>query len=159
MKEPQIAELLGPVVAQLDLELEAVELIPAGKRRLLRLVIDGDGPDGRGPSLDNIAEATKAISAVLDGADITGTSPYTLEVSTRGVGRPLDRPQHWRRNVGRLVALTTRAGDKLTGRIVSSSEDSVQLDVQTVKRDVDFSDVAKAHVQVELNRTSAEKED
>lgn len=159
MKEPRIADLLTPVLAQLDLDLEAVDLIPAGKRKLLRIVLDGDGANGHGPNLDDIAEATKAISVALDEEDVTGTSPYTLEVSSRGVGRPLELPRHWRRNAGRLVTLSTTAGDKLTGRIVSSTDASVMLDVDGTTRELDYIDVAKAQIQVELNRAAAEEED
>src|SRR4029450_7355155 len=103
MKESQIAGVLTPVLAQFSLELEAVEIIPAGKRRLLRVVVDGDGPQGTGPLLDDIAEASMAASNALDSADLTGAAPYTLEVTSRGVSRPLELPRHWRRNTGRLV--------------------------------------------------------
>ena len=120
MKDSQIAGVLTPILDQFGLELEAVEVIPAGKRRLLRVVVDGDGPDGRGPVLDEIAEASKALSAALDSSDAVGTAAYTLEVSSRGVGRPLELPRHWRRNVGRLVAVTLTDGDAITGRIVGS---------------------------------------
>ena len=159
MKEPRIAGLLTPVLEPLALDLEAVDLVPAGKRKLLRVVVDGDGANGRGPTLDDIAEATKAISEVLDEADVTGTSPYTLEVSSRGVGRALELPRHWRRNVGRLVAVTTTEGAKLTGRIVSATESSARLEVDGSARDVGFAEVSKAQVQVELNRPSKEEED
>ena len=111
MKDSQIAGVLTPILAQFGLELEAVEVIPAGKRRLLRVVVDGDGPDGRGPLLDDIAEASKALSAALDSSDAVGAAAYTLEVSSRGVGRPLELPRHWRRNAGRLVAVTLTGGD------------------------------------------------
>jgi ribosome maturation factor RimP len=159
MKEPRIADLLTPILSTLALDLEAVDLIPAGKRKLLRIVVDGDGENGRGPNLDDIAEATKAISAALDEADVTGTSPYTLEVSSRGIGRALELPRHWRRNVDRLVAVTTTSGDRLTGRIVSSTEDAVVVDVDGTRRELLYAEVGKAQVQVELNRSSAELED
>lgn len=159
MKEPRIAGLLAPILEQLDLDLEAVDLAPAGKRRLLRIVVDGDGADGRGPTLDDIAEATKAISVALDAADVTGASPYTLEVSSRGVGRALELPRHWRRNTGRLVTLTTTDGAQLTGRVTSAGEDSVVLSVDGDQRDLSYAEVAKAQVQVELNRSFAELEE
>jgi ribosome maturation factor RimP len=155
MKESQIAGVLTPVLAQFGLELEAVEIIPAGKRRLVRLVVDGDGPQGAGPLLDDIAEASKAASTALDGADVTGRAPYTLEVTSRGVSRPLELPRHWRRNTGRLVAVRLSEGDAITGRIVSSSEDGVQLDVDGDTREIRFGDVDRALVQVELNRPRA----
>ena len=152
MKESQVAGVLTPVLAQFDLELEAVEIIPAGKRRLVRVVVDGDGPHGTGPLLDEIAEASKAASAALDQADVTGIVSYTLEVTSRGVSRPLELPRHWRRNTGRLVAVRLSEGDTITGRIVSNSENGVRLDVDGETREIRFVDIDRALVQVELNR-------
>jgi ribosome maturation factor RimP len=158
MRDSQIADLLRPLLAEFDLELEAVEVIPAGKRRLLRVVVDGDGPHGTGPLLDDIAEASKVLSAELDRADVTGSSPYTLEVSSRGVTRPLVQPRHWRRNLGRLVEVTLDGGEVFTGRIVSTTPDAAVLGVDHAQRTVRFADVETAFVQVELNRP-VEKEE
>ncbi|MFP5283414.1 MAG: ribosome maturation factor RimP [Actinomycetes bacterium] len=156
----QIAALLGPVVARFDLELETVDVAPAGQRRLLRIVVDGNGPHGTGPLLDDIAEATKAISAVLDTADVVGDRPYTLEVTSRGVDRPLELPRHWRRNTGRLVAVTLTDGSAVVGRVVSAGDDAAVLEVDGAERPLAYADVARALVQVELNRKRAEgKED
>ena len=155
MKESQIAGVLTPVLAQFGLELEAVEIIPAGKRRLLRVVVDGDGPQGTGPLLDDIAEASLAASTALDRADLTGAAAYTLEVTSRGVSRPLELPRHWRRNTGRLVTVQLPEGDVITGRIVSSDEDGVRLGVDGETREVPFVGVERALVQVELNRPKA----
>ena len=155
MKESQIAGLLTPILAQHGLDLDAVEVVPAGKRRLLRIVVDGDGPEGRGPLLDDIAEATKALSVALDESEAVGASPYTLEVSSRGVSRPLELPRHWRRNVGRLVSVTTTAGESFTGRIAAAGDEVVQLDVEGTTREVAQADVTRALVQVELNRPAS----
>lgn len=152
MKESQIAGLLTPIFAQFGLELEAVEIIPAGKRRLLRVVVDDDGPDGAGPLLDDLAEASKAASAALDRADVAGNAAYIFEVTSRGVSRPLELPRHWRRNAGRLVAVRLAEGDTITGRIVSNTEEGVSLNVDGEDRQVRFADVERALIQVELNR-------
>ncbi|GAA1822426.1 ribosome maturation factor RimP [Microlunatus capsulatus] len=152
MRESQIVGLLGPVLAQHGLDLDAVEVLPAGKRRLLRVVVDGDGPEGKGPLLDDIAEATRAISVALDESPAVGSAPYTLEVSSRGVSRPLELPRHWRRNVGRLVAVTTTTGETFTGRVSAAGEEAVTLDVEGSARELALAEVAKALVQVELNR-------
>ena len=71
-----------------------MEITPAGKRRILRIAVDKDG----GVTLDDVAEATREISRVLDASDAMGEQPYTLEVTSRGVDRPLTLPRHWRRN-------------------------------------------------------------
>ena len=152
MRTSQLSDVLTPILAQFGLELEAVEVIPAGKRSLLRVVVDGDGATGTGPLLDDLAEASKALSAALDSSDAVGNTAYTLEVSTRGIGRPLERPAHWRRNRGRLVQVTTGDGATVTGRILESDEQTAQLDVEGRRQAVTLTDVTSALVQVELNR-------
>ena len=148
--------MLIPILAQFGLELEAVEVVPAGRRQLLRVVVDGDGASGTGPLLDELAEASKAVSAALDSSDVMGNAAYTLEVSSRGVSRPLERPAHWRRNRGRLVAVTTTEGNTVLGRIVSADSETVQLEVDGEFRMLAFGEVSKALVQVEFNRPSPE---
>ncbi len=100
------AELADPLRA-LGLDIEAVEITPAGKRRILRIAVDKDG----GVTLDDVAEATREVNRVLDESDVMGEQPYTLEVTSRGVDRPLTLPRHWRRNAGRLVKVTFADGD------------------------------------------------
>jgi ribosome maturation factor RimP len=151
MRDRDIASLLTPVLDQYGLELETVEVVPAGKRKLLRVVVDGDGPEGRGPLLDDIAEASQAISRVLDDSAAAGNGAYTLEVSSRGISRPLEQPRHWRRNRGRLVAVTLVGGEQVRGRVASADEDSVALAVDGAERRVRFGEISRALVQVEFN--------
>jgi len=152
MRESQIAGFVSPILAQHGLDLDAVEVVPAGKRRLLRIVVDGDGPDGTGPLLDDIATATRAVSVALDESDVVGSAAYTLEVSSRGVSRPLELPRHWRRNVGRLVTVRSTEGEPVTGRVTAAGEESASLDVAGTSREIAYATVTKALVQVELNR-------
>ncbi|NYD42367.1 ribosome maturation factor RimP [Nocardioides panaciterrulae] len=140
-------ELVDPLSA-LGLDLEAVEISPAGKRRVLRVAVDRDG----GVTLDDVADATRKVSEVLDSSDVMGEQPYTLEVTSRGVDRPLTLPRHWRRNADRLVKVTLADGSSHTGRILDSDEDKATLDVSGHRQDVAYADVAKALVQVEFNR-------
>ncbi len=135
----------------LGLDLEAVELTPVGKHRMLRLAVDRDG----GVTLDDVAEATRAVSDAIDDAGAMGESPYTLEVTSRGVDRPLTLPRHWRRNHDRLVKVTTTGGETLTGRIGASDDDGVTLDVEGETRTLGYDEVAKALVQIEFNRKPA----
>ena len=140
-------ELTDPLSA-LGLDVEDVEITPAGKRRILRVAVDKDG----GVTLDDVAEATRRVSATLDESDVMGEQPYTLEVTSRGVDRPLTQPRHWRRNEQRLVKVTTTAGEVLTGRIVGSGESGARLEVSGKQREVAYAEVKKALVQVEFNR-------
>ncbi len=151
MKIPDLEALLTPVVAAQNLEIDRIEVMSAGRRKLVRVFLDGEGPAGLGPSLDEIADATRAISNALDDSTITGQAPYTLEVSSRGVGRPLTAPKHFRRNRGRLVAVTGPELD-LIGRIEAVSDDEVTLELDGGVRVIGFAGIDKAVVQVELNR-------
>lgn len=151
MNEHAIASLVEPLLAVGGLELDRLEIVRAGKRSVLRLYLDGDGPEGRGPSLDEIADATRAISVALDESPAVGNAPYTLEVSSRGVSRPLTELKHFRRNVGRLVTLTLPEGP-LAGRIVAVDGDAVELDVDGVSRLVLVADIITAVVTAELRK-------
>ena len=139
---------LGDPLRALGLDVEAVEITPAGKRRILRVAVDKDG----GVTLDEVAEATREVNRVLDGSEVMGEQPYTLEVTSRGVDRPLTLPRHWRRNAGRLVKVTLTDGSTSTGRIQDSTEDEVALEVSGRRREIAYAEVKKALVQVEFNR-------
>lgn len=144
----RLAAALETPLSELGLDVEAVELSAAGRRRVLRVAVDRDG----GVTLDDVAEATRAVSGVLDGGDLLGEQPYTLEVTSRGVDRPLTLPRHWRRNVDRLVAVTLRDASEVTGRIVTADEESVSLELDGGLRRVELADVERALVQIEFNR-------
>lgn len=158
MKDQAIGDLVRPVVEQFGLEVDRVEVLGAGSRALLRISLDGDGPAGRGPSLDQITDATRAISAALDDSPATGTRPYTLEVSSRGVSRPLTELKHFRRNLGRLVKLDLAGAPGVTGRIAGVADDAVDLDVDGEPRRVAHADITRGVVQVELTKGTAADE-
>jgi ribosome maturation factor RimP len=144
----RLADQLVPVLRDLGLDLEAVDLSPAGRRRVLRIAVDKDG----GVTLDDVAEATSRISEALDSSDVMGEQPYTLEVGSPGVDRPLTLPRHWRRNVGRQVKVTARDGSTVLGRLTGTDETSATLTVDGSTRVVPFADVSRAKVQVEIGK-------
>jgi ribosome maturation factor RimP len=126
--EGRIADVIRPVVAAAGLDLESVRVTAAGRRRLLRVVVDND----RGVSLDDAAAISRELSAALDSVAVMGDFPYTLEVSSPGVDRPLTESRHWRRAVGRLVQVTvtdSAGAQSVSGRIVSADADGVTLNV------------------------------
>jgi ribosome maturation factor RimP len=130
------------------LDLEGVTLTSAGRHRMLRVAVDKDG----GVSLDDLAEATRDLSVALDQTDLMGEHPYTLEVTSPGVDRPLTLPRHWRRNRDRLVTVTLADDESVTGRIGSSDEHGVVLDVDGNERTYAYADVVRAKIQVEFSR-------
>jgi ribosome maturation factor RimP len=102
----RLTQVLEPVVQAAGLDLESVRVAAAGRRRLLRVVVDADG----GPGLDDIANVSRSLSAELDNSGVMGEIAYTLEVSSPGVDRPLTAERHWRRAQGRLVRVPLAPG-------------------------------------------------
>lgn len=155
MNANQLEALLRPLLEGRGLELESVSVTPLGKRRLIRITVDGDGPEGRGPLLDDVASASNAISVALDEASFVGNAPYTLEVSTRGVSKPLTEPKHFRRNIGRLIKIWLPA-EEFIGRLVDFADESATFELEAGERTVASKDIKKAVVQVEMNRPADE---
>jgi ribosome maturation factor RimP len=115
----------------------------AGRRSVVRVVVDRDG----GIDLDEVAEVSRAISAAFDADEAAGESPYTLEVTSPGVDRPLSEPRHWRRNVGRLVET-----DALRGRIVAATDEQVTLEIDGDRREISYADLGRGRIVVEFSR-------
>lgn len=158
MQESQITQVIEPILAAHGLELDRLEVTPIGKRSVLRITVDGDGPDGRGPLLDDIAAASSAISVALDESPAVGKAPYTLEVSTRGVSKPLTEPKHYRRNTGRLVKLWI-GDEQVVGRIDGATDEAVTVEIDGGTRTVAYPSIDKAVVQVEMNRSFEDEEE
>lgn len=170
----QVSAALGD-----DFVVDAVRVTPAGKRRVARVIVErpveelvGDTPI-EPLTLDEIADATRLVSEALDASDVLGSQPYTLEVSTPGTDRPLIEPAHFRRVVGRVVAITRAGSDEASGgqvigRVTTVTADGVELHVKGTKQrpphteHIPFAEITKGVTQVEFSRpksTSADADD
>ena len=156
--EGTIADVIRPVVAAAGMDLESVRVTAAGRRRLLRVVVDSD----RGVSLDDAAAISRELSAALDSVAVMGDFPYTLEVSSPGVDRPLTDYRHWRRAVGRLVRVTvTDSGGSglVSGRVAAADADGVTLDVEgdpKTRRRFPYAALGPGAIQVEFGHPPSE---
>ena len=164
MTDPRVAstarlsEVLAPVVEQTGADLENVDVSKAGKRSVVRVVVDRDG----GVSMDDVADVSRAVSDALDALDeaepgVLGPS-YVLEVTSPGVDRPLTAPRHWRRNVGRLVTVVLKEGANVTGRITSADDNNIVLDTDGTETALALADVVRGTVQVEFSRKGEEED-
>lgn len=157
MHEAKIAAVVEPILTENGLELDELTITPLGKRKLLRITVDGDGPEGRGPLLDDISATSRQLSVALDSSDAVGSAPYTLEVSSRGVTKPLTEAKHYRRNASRLVKLQCGEAEVL-GRILGCSESDVTLEVDGDQQTFLLAEITKAVVQVELTKNKKNEE-
>ncbi|MBC3190820.1 ribosome maturation factor RimP [Pseudonocardia sp. C8] len=151
----QLRGVLGPVVTDAGLEIDAVEVRTAGRRHAVKLVVDlPEGSAATGIDLDEIARLSRTAAAELDAHEHLIEGSYTLEVTSPGVDRPLTRPRHWRRNFLRLARITLADGGCLDARIGRAGDERVQVAVpgrpRPELREIAYSDVKHAQVQVEF---------
>jgi ribosome maturation factor RimP len=147
----RVRAVIEPVLTAEGYDLEELSISRAGRRHVVRVMVDTDG----GVHLDGVALVSRGISRALDAAEETGgevlAGEYQLEVGSPGVDRPLTLPRHWRRNVGRLVTVAVDGRD-LTGRVTAADERGVVLDVEGVPRELEFARLGPGRVQIEFNR-------
>lgn len=147
-----LAAALRPVVAEavgtIGFDLEALDVSSAGRRRLVKVVVDADD----GVELDRLPDVSRAVSAALDDHDEVLAGPYTLEVTSPGVDRPLTRPRHWKRARLRLVRIRRHDGTEYTARVGAADDSGAQVLVNGELRRLEYSSVAKAVVEVEFRQ-------
>lgn len=153
--------LLEPLVTARQLDLEEIEVSRAGRRGVLRVVVDSDD----GVELDAVADLSRAISQALDETDAMGEGEYVLEVSSPGADRPLTEHRHFVRATGRLVRFRLHEGGDLVARVLGVDDEGLDLEVPGVKgrgptaRRVEFPEVARARVEIEFNRKDKKEEE
>ncbi|WP_436501153.1 ribosome maturation factor RimP [Actinokineospora sp. HUAS TT18] len=143
-----LTPVVADAVAATGFELEQLDVAQAGRRRMVKVVVDGDD----GVELDQVAEVSRAVSAVLDEHDAVLGGPYTLEVTSPGLDRPLVRPRHWRRAKLRLVKVRPVEGPEYLARVGASDDDGVTLLVDGALRTVRYDEIAAAVVEVEFKQ-------
>jgi len=153
VRDKELAGLIRPVVVAAGMDLESVRMTIAGKRRKLSIIVDSD----HGVSLDETADVSREISAVLDASNALGESAYTLEVSSPGVDRPLTEPRHWRRARGRLVRVKVAGEGSMEGRVLAADADGVTLGTVLNgraggERRFPYADLGAGSVQVEFGK-------
>ncbi|MFJ1900845.1 MULTISPECIES: ribosome maturation factor RimP [unclassified Streptomyces] len=153
--------LVEPLVSAEQLDLEEIEVSRAGRRRVLRIIVDSE----EGVELDTCADLSRAISEKLDETDAMGEEEYVLEVSSPGADRPLTEHRHYVRNTGRLARLTLNEGGELVARVLAVDEEGLDVEVPGVKgrkptsRRISFDEIAKARVELEFNRKDKKEEE
>ena len=136
-----ISTAIKPVIEAEGGYLEEVTITPAGRRSLVTVIVDSD----KHLSLDEVTTFSRLVSEVVENMAELGENPFTLEVSSPGIDRPLTLVRHFRKNIGRLVNLQV-AGAKVQGRITEVSDELITLDTQAVP----FADIESARLEIEF---------
>ena len=148
----QITELITPALQKAGYFLEDVNLVNPGQHRIVTVIVDGE----TGLNLDQVTVASKLVSELMDEAPFMGETPFTLEVTSPGIDRPLTLPRYLAKNVTRLLKVTKTDGEVVTGRITSNTDADVTLTVAVKKETkevvVSLADIKRAVVEIEFNR-------
>ena len=143
-KKEEISAAITPALSDLGFYLEDITITSAGRRSMLTVIVDGDTH----LSLDQVTVATKAISEIVENIQSLGQAPFTLEVTSPGLDRPLTKPRHWRKNIDRLVNIVLLDGKEIKGRVKDATEISATVDEKVVK----FSDIKRATLEIEFKQ-------
>jgi ribosome maturation factor RimP len=141
-KKEDISAAITPALEALGFYLEDVTIISAGRRSMLTIIVDGDTH----LSLDQVTSATKAIGEIVECIQSLGETPFTLEVTSPGLDRPLTKVRHWQKNINRLVKVVLLDGSEIKGRIIDVSEVSARVD----EKNINYSDIKRATLEVEF---------
>ena len=145
-KKEDISAAITPALEALGFYLEDVTIISAGRRSMLTIIVDGDTH----LSLDQVTSATKAIGEIVESIQSLGETPFTLEVTSPGLDRPLTKVRHWQKNINRLVKVVLQDGSEIKGRINEVNEaNSVVGEIK-----VNYSDIKRATLEVEFKPVS-----
>ncbi len=148
----QVSELVTPAVSDLGFYLEDVHIATPGNHRIVTCLVDGDAS----LNLDQVTSVSRVISELLDEAAFMGETPFTLEVTSPGVDRPLTQPRHFAKNVDRLLKVIKLDGSEITGRILSNTDNDVTLTVvvkqETTEQTISLAEIKRAVVEIEFNR-------
>jgi ribosome maturation factor RimP len=141
-KKEDISAAITPALEALGFYLEDVTIISAGRRSMLTVIVDGDTH----LSLNQVTSATKAIGEIVESVQSLGETPFTLEVTSPGLDRPLTKVRHWQKNINRLVKVVLLDGSEIKGRIIDVSEVSARVD----EKNINYSDIKRATLEVEF---------
>lgn len=140
----RVADLIRPTVEGMGYSLVRVQVL--GQQRV-RLQVMAERADGEPMQIDDCADVSRAISAVLDVEDPVSAS-YTLEVSSPGIDRPLVRLADYERFAGFEARIELRqmlAGRRrYQGRLLGVNGDAVRLAAAAGTVELPFADIARA---------------
>jgi ribosome maturation factor RimP len=137
-----VLELAERAASTHGVEVLELKLRGQGRGRVLSVIVDADDP----VEADVVERVSKDLSRALDQADPLPGS-YTLEVTTPGLGRPLQTARDFRRQRGHEVSIVRGgAAPSVQGVVLDADDQAVTLDVDGSQLQVPLSDVVRGTV-------------
>jgi ribosome maturation factor RimP len=152
----RVKVIAEPILTSEGMELVEVEYRREGRGWVLRLYIDKEG----GVTVDDCGRMSQEVGRSLDVEDFILT-PYTLEVSSPGLTRPLRKEQDFLRYARRLIKVKTLGpiGNRrqFRGKLLGISENRIQIEVDGETLQIPIADIAKANLEIDPDMLQKER--
>jgi len=145
----RIWHMTEPLAASEGMEIVDIELKHEGTRggRVLRIYLDKEG----GPSMEDLSKVSRGLSDLLDQHDDVVEGSYSLEVSSPGINRPLKRPEHFSRFIGKRVRVRTREAiggrRAFLGNLLEVTPERITLNQDGTRWEIPFSIIEKSNYE------------
>jgi len=97
-------------------------VLPGNK---IKILIDGD----KGVKIDDCAKLSRHIESHID----RDQEDFEIEVSSAGVGLPLQLKRQYLKNKGRTLTVTGNDGSKITGKLLEINDESILIEKEAKK--------------------------
>jgi ribosome maturation factor RimP len=149
MVKERVSEMAEEVAMSMGVEVDDIELLGEGRRRVLRVTIDS----ARGVTLDDCESFSRDFGALMEVEDpIEGS--YTLEVSSPGLDRPLKTLRHYEKSIGKLVKVVLKEDREgsgfLRGRLLSVDAKGIGISVDGREMAIPFDTIKRARLEPEV---------
>ncbi|KXX69883.1 ribosome maturation factor RimP [Flammeovirga sp. SJP92] len=148
----QIKEIVEAHLEDDSLYVVKVE-VKAGRRMKVLIILDGD----EGVTIEAVTKISRGVGHEIDERDLI-KDEYNFEVTSAGVGEPLELHRQYNKNVGRKVTITRGNETKFTGELKAVTEEEVTIDAEIKEKGkkkveikemiIPFSDIKSTVVEV-----------
>lgn len=141
---------LVPHLSDTEFILEEVDIRKAGRRLLVQISFDSENV----LNLDDIASVSRKVDHIIEDENLLGDRAFTLEVSSRGIDRPLTHIRHFRKNVSRMVEVSTD-DETFIDRIKSVDGTTIEFEGHS---SLELSAIKNAIVQIEFKKLDSNED-
>ncbi len=141
---------LVPHLSDTEFILEEVDIRKAGRRLLVQISFDSENV----LNLDDIASVSRKVDHIIEDENLLGDRAFTLEVSSRGIDRPLTHIRHFRKNVSRMVEVSTD-DETFIDRIKSVDGTTIEFESHS---SIELSAIKNALVQIEFKKLDSNED-
>ena len=145
----EISHLVETLLKHEQMELVEVQFRRESLGWVLRVLIDKSD----GVTVDDCSTISRQVSDLLDVKDIIH-HPYTLEVSSPGVRRPLKKESDYKRHIGECVTIKTSClidnRKTFKGKLTGYQQDTVLVEVEGKEYTIPCGVIEKANLDIPL---------